>query len=212
MNMGLGMSLSLRQTVSLSQRLTVEQSIKIQTRQLSLRLDLLETLHGIRYEPHANCPKCSRKLTPLEIIKGFNSNPDDFTTECTSCHHRFEPKLIHFGQASRVEIPFYCGVQVLERLPETLELNPDELQKKHPTIYHSAMIHFGTLKKAFEKVGLTYNFDQVHEWHKKVEPFLGQLPDTVIAQSVDKHRKVIGRLRKKLKIPAYSKRRALENM
>ncbi|MFC1598514.1 hypothetical protein ACFL2U_00680 [Patescibacteria group bacterium] len=212
MNIGMGMSQSLRQTVSLQQRLTVMQSIQLQSHELSVRLQLLETLHGIRYEPHAKCPKCTRKLTPLEIIKGFISDPNDFTTECTSCHHRFEPKLVNFGKASRLEMPFYCGIQVLERLPDIVELNPDELQKKHPTIYHSAMIHFGTLKTAFAKVDLVYPFDQVHEWQEKVQDFLGKLPDTVIAQSVGKSRKTIGRLRRRLEIPAYTKRNALEEI
>ena len=74
MNMGMSLNPQIRQKQEL--RLSPEQRIMIQSRLLALRLDLIGSLRDEKYEPKATCPKisCQRKLTPVEIIKGFKSS------------------------------------------------------------------------------------------------------------------------------------------
>lgn len=187
-----------------AQSLTLEQRHSVQALVLSMRLDLIEALRGERYEPHGICPVCSRKMTPVEIIRGFNQDPNDFTTACSACGCRFEPTLICFGRNSRIEIPFYCSIQTLEHLRGKESYSPKYLEREHPAIYRSAIVHHGGIRSAFEKIGIEYPFEEISNWQKKVTPFLGRLPDTVIAESADVKVSAVREMRKKLGICRYT--------
>lgn len=203
--------LSLTQRLTQSLRLTQEQRLKISQLSLSLRLQLVGALRDEKYEPRATCPKCGRELTPIEIIKGFNQNPNDFTTGCTSCGNRFAPQLICFGDRSRVEIPFYCDVQTTSQLKGKEDLSPAELMKKMPGVYRSAIIHYGSIKRAFEKIGVNYDFEEISDWKSKVTPFLGRMPDTIIADCINASVAKIRAMRHKLGISRYTLSKALKD-
>ena len=196
----------LRQTQSVRQTLKCSQA-QLQSHLLGLRLDLIEALRQERYEPKATCPGCGRKMTALEILRGFNQDPRDFTTECTGCHTRFQPLLICFGKdgASRIELPFYCDAQTLDQLRGLERLNPEELSFQHPAVYRSAIVHHGGVVQAFAKIGITYPHEGISDWRAKVTPFLGRMHDSVIADlaSVSVHQ--VFELRSKLKINRYTK-------
>ncbi len=193
-------------------RLSLEQRLEVQTSSLNTRLDLAGALNGDgSYRPEAACEKCGRNLTPLEIFKGFNTNPNDFTTCCSGCGHRFEPKLIWSNAHSRIEIRFYCDLQTQAQLKGLENLSPEELRKKEPGIYHSAVAHHGLLKNAFKAAGISYEFDEVADVKKRVEPFLGQLPDTVIAEMSGLKVNTVRRMRKTARIDAYSYHAILKN-
>lgn len=184
--MHLGMSMGLSQSLEHRQELTQRQSLELrQSQRLALRLDLLGAINEGNFKPQGDCPKCHRKLTHLEILNGFNQDPNDFTTRCSGCGHRFEPRLIWSTGTSRTELPYFCGSQTLAQMRELASLPPQEVRREHPTIYYSARCHFGTLKNAFQRIGVEYSFDDVDEsWQRKVTPFLGKLADTVIAGCV----------------------------
>lgn len=203
LGLGLGLSHSLR--------LTLDQKLHIQTRLLSLRLELVEQIRDERYDLQGECPGCLRKLKPIEIIKGFNQNPNDFTTVCTNCGRRFEPTLICFGNESRIELPFYCDVQTLSQLNDKENFDPEKLKKDHAGLYRSAIIHFGSLKNAFAKIGIVYLFEDISDWKNKITPFLGRMPDVHISQCVNVPVNMIRTIRKKLGIPRYTRRQALED-
>jgi hypothetical protein len=59
-------------------------------------------------------------------------------------------------------------------------------------------------------MGIDYLFEEVSVWKNKIKPFLGRLPDTVIANYVNVSSSTIGAMRKKLGIARYSKRMSLE--
>jgi len=208
--MSLGMSFSLRPVLSQSLRLSQEQRIKLAQSAFSLRMRLVQVLRDEKYEPKGICPECLRKMTPVEIIKGFNRNSNDFTTCCSGCGYRFEPKLICFGEASQIEIPFFCGVQALEKLRGRENFSPEDLARKLPGVYQSAIIHFGSIRRAFEKLGVQYLFEEISDWKIKVQPFLGRLRDTIIAECVDVPVSAIRVMRRKQGIPRYTLRQSLE--
>ena len=62
------MGLEQRLAPKLEQRLELKQRLKIQARLLGLRLQLIGKVSGESYKPHAACPKCFCRLTPLEIL------------------------------------------------------------------------------------------------------------------------------------------------
>ena len=145
-------------------------------------------------------------MNPLEIIDGFNSDPTDFTTACSNCHHRFEATLVNSRNAVCVEIPFYCAMQTLAMLPGKERLDIEHFRKEYPEIYHSVVVHHGGLRRAFEKIGVQYAFSELHDWKDKVRQFLGELPDTVIASTLDQPVRVIRRLRNRYGISPYRAR------
>ncbi len=205
----MSMSHSMGQRQELTQ---VQEAVMLQKHTLSLRLQLLELIRGFRYQPAGQCPICSRQLTPLEVITGFNDDPHDFTTLCTGCGNRFEAKLMHSSASGSLELPFYCSTQALHQLRELRAIDPDVMKKEHPAIYHSVIVHHGTLRNAFSKIGISYHFDEVVDWKTKVIPFLGRLPDTVIADIVSVSAREVGTLRKKHGIARCTKESMLEEV
>ncbi|MBI5400806.1 MAG: hypothetical protein HZB12_01675 [Candidatus Yonathbacteria bacterium] len=206
--------MQMRQTLCLTQkqtlRLSQAQRLRLKTHVFAMRLSLIGDLHGERYEPKATCPACKRELTAVEIIGGFNQDTQDFTTCCSGCRQRFEPKLICFGDGSQIQLPFYCGVQTLAQLRGKEVLDPRQFLKDAPAIYRSAIIHYGSLHNAFVEVGIVYPFGEVEDWKDKIIPFLGRLPDTTIAECVNVCVANIRKLRKELGVTKYVARKALD--
>ena len=190
--------------LNLDQRLMLEQKLKIQNRILSLRLQLIGKIHGETYKPHAICPKCFRRLTLLEIIKGFKRDVNDYTTKCPRCGDRFEPKLSCKGKAYSITLPFLCPMQTLDQMKGKEKKSPTEIRESYPTIYSCANVHFGGLAQAFKEIRINYRFQEpVIKWEKKVKHFLGLLPDSVIARLVHLKYAEVRKLRLHMGIPRY---------
>jgi hypothetical protein len=181
------MGLEQRLAPRLEQRLELKLrlKLKIQARLLDLRLQLIGKVNDEKYSPHAVCPKCFRRLTPLEIIKGFNRDVNDFTTKCPKCKDRFEPTIICKRKVGTTEVAFYCPSQTLNQLGGKENLPVADFKAEYPAIFHSVTVHFGSLAQAFKKIGINYRFEEsVVKWQKKARQFLGLLPDSVIARIV----------------------------
>lgn len=192
-------------------RLSPAQRLLAFSHTFGLRLALVGELRE-PYKPKGDCPSCGREMTPAEIIRGFNQDPRDFTTCCTKCGCRFPPRLILAGGSGigRVEMAFYCAIQTLDQLRGKEHLLPKTIAKSSPAVYRSAIIHFGSLKSAFKKDGVDYPYEEeVNDWKNKIQPFLGRLPDTVIADCVDKPVGIIRKMRKDLGICRYTADKAL---
>ncbi|MFA5130984.1 MAG: hypothetical protein WC467_01020 [Patescibacteria group bacterium] len=197
----LSQSFVLRQEQTLTQQQRV---LLVQTQRLKLRIALIQELRGETYTPEGHCPHCGRELTAIEILSGFNRDPKDFTTACSACGFRFEPRLICVSQYSTISIPFYCDIQTLDQLRGNELLSPEQLSAEYPGVFRSAVFHHGGIKKAFELIGIDYQFEEVTDWKTKVNPFLGRLPDTTIAENVGVTISTIRNMRKKLNIPRYT--------
>lgn len=201
----LGMGHYVRQSTRLVTHLVAEHKI-------ATRLALIQELRGDEYKPKGDCPNCGRVLTPAEIIRGFNNDPQDYTTRCPKCRCRFVSYLMSTSRSGigRAEMRFYCAVQTLDQLRGKEKLSPRELLNKHAAIYHSAIVHFGSIKNAFKKNGVAYRHEEgIDGWKDKIQSFLGRMPDTVIADCVDKPVGIIRKMRKELGISRYTTDKAL---
>jgi len=209
---GMGMSMGLSQSlhIEMTQRLTMEQSIIIQQRMFRLRMELIHTIRDERYLPIARCPSCQKNLTPINIMKGFNRNPSDFTTKCPRCKNRFLPSLICTTEGLSITLPFFCPCQVLDQLQGKETLHPDKLAREHPAIYRSAIVHHGSIRNAFKKIGAEYLFEDISDWKQKIKPFLGKLPDSQVARCVNASASSIRLMRMKLKIKKFSRKKLLK--
>jgi len=193
-------------------RLSAEQRLQIENRLFGLRMELIQALRGDRYQAGEACPSCGQKLSAAEIIGGFNQDPDDFSTACVACQRRFNPRLICFGDGTRIELPFYCAMQVLARLPGKEMLSPEEFLKAYPAIYRSAIVHHGGLCQAFAQMDIVYPFEEISGWKAKVVSFLGRLSDKMIADCVNVSAVTVGNYRRKLGISRYRKHEVLDDL
>ena len=198
MNMGMGLYLGHELRQEIKQEALIAHV-------LSLRIKLVQALSGEKFRPRGICPKCFKKLTTIEILKGFSDNPSDFTTRCPRCGKRFESILIQFSKVGQAEIPFYCSVQSLDQLRGKENLSPEKIAVRFAGLYRSIAFHHGTLHKAFEKIGISYPFSEIPKWEKKVLRFLGRMPDTVIAECAGVSVNKIRYLHAKHDIPHYTR-------
>lgn len=180
MEMRMNAGQSLQQKIG--QKLNQKQSLAIRQGLLLRQRELVEAVQGTRYQPRAECLACGHRLTDLEILKGFRDDPTDYTTQCPKCKARFEPKLYAASQYSRVLVAYYCPTQTLQQLPALRDVSLYEFRTKYSAVYNSAVVHFGGLKQAFARLGMTYAHEADLDWRKNVGPFLGKMPDTVIAK------------------------------
>jgi hypothetical protein len=204
------MALEPRLEMKLEQKLSLKQRLKLQAKILGLRLRLIGKINNETYKPHAVCPRCSRRLTPFEIVKGFKRDVDDYTTKCPRCRNRFEPKIICrpntglISATAPVTLQFFCPSQTLNQLRGKERLTPAVFQKNYPALFRCATVHFGGLPQAFKEIGINYQLaEPVVKWEKKVKSFLGLLHDSVIARLVRVKYVEVRKLRLRLNIPRY---------
>lgn len=200
------LSLSLKPTQRQEQVQTIEsRQEQLVKHVLTLRTELILALHNERYQPEATCPNCHVELTSEAILIGFNHDPNDFTTSCPLCNTRFRPKLVCLSDNGSIEMPFYCDIQSLSLLKGMEDLTPEQLKREHSEIYRSTIYHYGTIRNAFNAMGVRYEFGEIENWSDKIQPFLGRLPDTVIAKYAGQPVSAIRRMRNGLGIPRYIK-------
>jgi hypothetical protein len=82
-------------------------------------------------------------------------------------------------------------------------VEPEQIARDNPAIYRSAIFHHGNLKNAFKAIGIEYTLEKAVDWENKIGPFLGQLPDTLIAHTA-------GISVRRVNVPKYSAKLALE--
>ncbi|MCR4312254.1 MAG: hypothetical protein NUV56_03140 [Candidatus Uhrbacteria bacterium] len=205
-------SLCCSQSCRLAQRLTNTQRLALATSELQLRRDLVEAIHGEQYTPRATCPKCEHALTDLEIMRGFNDNPRDYTTGCPKCQHRFLARLYRSTNGIKVEMAYFCPMQTLDQMGDLVNVPLDTFRTTHAAVYNSAVVHFGGIRQAFTKLGVTYIHQVDPNWKEQVGPFLGKMADTVIAELVGVTTYAVRKLRKEMYIDVYSRREAADSM
>lgn len=171
--------------------------------QYTLRLELIQALREERYEPDSVCSSCGKKLTLIEILKGFRDDPFDYTTECPVCTTRFQPSLARTDRFGKTMLLFYCPLQTLEVLKNHATAAPAEIQQANPSVFQSALVHFGSLAGAFQTLGIAYDFEPINGWEVKITPFLGRLTDAEIARCASVHVRKVRSLRKKLGIERF---------
>ncbi len=88
--------------------------------------------------------------------------------------------------------------------------DPQEFERKYSAVYHSALAHYGTLRNAFSKIGIDYFYTELTDPMEKLTPFLGRLPDTIIAEVSGLTAKAIGKFRRNLGISVCTRRKILE--
>jgi DNA-directed RNA polymerase subunit M/transcription elongation factor TFIIS len=219
MSMGFSFRLepSFHQEQKQEQKQEQEQTLELrQTHRLyqdiAIRIQIIAAIRpGEPSDPEGDCPKCGHKMSVEEILRGFLENEFDTTTKCPQCHHRFQPLLVSRSLASTVSVPFFCGMQTLGRLRDLSQCPFDELSREHQQIVASARFHFGTVTKAYQKLGITYVGEPALSWRDKVKPFLGQCSDALIAELCNVSPSTIRRYRVSLGVATYRSQTTIVN-
>lgn len=147
------------------------------------RVILISALHSPKYTIKAICGECRMSISLPNILHGFGSNPDDNTIQCSRCNARVWPTLRTSYSFAYGKMPFFGKEQVLKELSGAyLELyDPDTLCSKQPAVYRSALIHFGSLRRAFSRINVEYRQGPVRDWESRLAVFLGCVSPVVIA-------------------------------
>lgn len=200
--------LSLTMRHELSHRLELEHKLlhELQMR-YTLRLELLAALRDGVYREDTTCPRCYRTLSMAEILTGFREDPRDYTTECPSCQYRFEASIACKDRYGKAVLRFCCPMQTIDQLYGMSVMTPDAIRKENPSVYYSALVHFGGLAAAFAELGVEYSGEWFEGWEPKVIPFLGRLPDAEIARCVGVPARKVRALRVKEGIERFRKGR-----
>ncbi len=191
-----------RQELSLEQRMEQRQEqLEVSNDRYLYFLHFVTTVWGHTIQPSARCPKCNKGLMVAEIVIGFKTDVNDFTTACPQCKHRFEPTNL-VSQRTGEEYRFWCNPQTRERLPGLEGLEVDDFRKQHPHIYFSAIFHFGSLFNAFRHVHIEYRREKF-DWTTKARFCLGQVSDKDISAIFGVSVAKVSTMRKSLKIERY---------
>ncbi len=214
MGLSMGFGLSMHQELSLKQRLELRlaHKIEIDHRHTELIFQITAITTGSHYKEAAQCTECHINLTKLEILQGFTRDREDVRTTCPKCGHRFYAHLVAHSDSGSLEITFYCADQTLARLPrEDLDrLTPSVFESEFRSEYHSAKIHFGTLRLAYAREGIHYPHNERIAWREKYMVFLGELPDRIIAEHAGVSLASVGTYRRSLGIRSCAEREAKE--
>jgi transposase-like protein len=167
-------------------------------------IGMVETLYGVDYDLEPNCPECQWTLKLIDVLKGFVRDVNDFTTRCPKCGHRFLVEaMAKYGRDS-CGFRFYCSAQVLPRLKPLYRMTPRRICREYPDLYHSVLIHYGSIGAAMKKIGFKYRYsEKFNDWQSKIYKFIGQVPDVSIARVVGVSPSTVSRYRRKKKIKRY---------
>ncbi len=209
----LGQYQGLRQELSLEQRQEIINGYR--TEDLARYTSVTKSLTGVEQKLAAICPHCEYQLKPFEIFRGFLADPVDTTTLCPRCKKRIEASTIIGGDSSKAYV-FMCGEQTIHALREGdfVEVAPAKIKEMHPSLYYSAIFHFGSIENALRQINSRYAYRDEADlaWHTKARPFLGKISDRDIAAVLNVPVRTIAELRKGLHVPAARGRRILPSL
>lgn len=169
-------------------------------------LSLLLGIWNLLIRPTARCEHCSKSLTVTEIVSGYRSDDaEDCTTACPTCGARlYAITLDSFGVR---RCALWSAPYALRRLSGMAKWRLDQIAG-HPSVYHSAIFHFGSLFHAFQCIGTEYRRERL-DLNAKGYVCLGKISDDDIAKIFGVRYGLIGEMRKKLHIPRYPSRGSL---
>ena len=197
------MKLILRQSLSQTQKQTLVLSYRVeqkQTQEIEAWLQLVQDIRGEKYKVEEECNHCHKKMSPAQILHGFLSDVNDFTTVCIYCKRRFETNIFctdRFG--NKKYVPLLCQAQCLHKLKKIGVISPDDFENvtgEDVGVYRSLIFHFGSLHTAYKQINVKYDFPPPPDWKEKSLPFLGKIEDQHIADVMGVTKKEVMEYRK----------------
>lgn len=180
---------------------------------LQLRFEVISALNDFEYWFENQCPKCGYLLNFLEVCGGFSKSSNNLNTGCPSCGKRFRPRLA-WRQIWGITVGGWfeeslLSPAVVKSCLRGLEMGTlDDIRKYHSTLYHSAIVHNGTLSNAFREAGSSRHvlgeFSGLREKAQRIQRFFGKLSDSEIARLSGLSTATVRSLRKKAGIKPYN--------
>ncbi len=213
--MGTGFSLDLAMG---SSRLSDEERQRVDSHQFALCQDLREAIGESEFFPQTACPSpgCLGMADPVQSLEWIRAGMPETPVRCLVCTAPIllRPYLRRAGffAGSAMELPLYRAEEALERLQVQAETPFSTLRSEHGGLYHSTILQFGGLREGFARIGVAYADAVALDWRVQVEPFLGALPDAVIARIVGAPVGEIRKRRQRTGKPAFTRRGVLDEL
>ncbi len=143
--------------LSMGPRMVMRQSLN-----LTLTKELKMKIAATVITPRAVCPECGYQMDEDEVRAGWLEDPQDFTTQCPECNHRFVAALETRNRETGHEASFryLCQNQLFWAMRNLLQLHERSrigqvfLEGTSPELFWNLIRHYGTYKigrKAYVK-------------------------------------------------------------
>lgn len=154
------------------------------------------------------CIKCNIYVLGSKLLEEFKTKGDGIAhcnvcKECLTIQFLMKPWSNHSK-----EVPYFTKLEVQTALSACIFPAEQLDDAPIPTpLLVAVRYHFGTLKKAYEKLQTEYTYPEIRNWEKRVIRFLPDVPDEVLSAEIGVPVNEIAALRAKIGIPSPSLQR-----
>ncbi len=181
-------------------------------RGFATRIALIRVMYGFVHQLSARCERCNRSYLNDLAADFIADEPDHPVCRiwCTAC--RNTPVIVNIVVLDGVIRNFFPLMRREAVMTELCELEhpfpaPHELKRHFGEAFDlSLLFHFGSYRNAMRARGVPDYDDPLvrKHWEDTVRPFLGTIPDSMIAHVVGVQVTEIVALRQNYGIPAHS--------
>lgn len=140
---------------------------------------------------------CGKGYDEEEIHENIEENLGQ-AAKCLSCGTSLYLWLrINWWSYPEMRVSYFTSEAVLQTLQQEIFL-PEQLDMiiAPSPLLASARYHFGSLRNAYKQVGVDYPHAEIADWQEAVIPFLGTVPDGVLAELINVSPWAVKRLRR----------------
>jgi hypothetical protein len=184
---------------------TPKERRSIQRAIFTARLELIGKVYNLPFTLQTKCDLCARTMPALDVISAMMCDLATGTVPCTTTRHTRIGRVQPFLTVRERTLPLGSVKYFKENLTVLSRISPRFIRETYPVDFLAAHIFFGNLPRAFSYAGIDYPHKESVAWQEVIDPFLGKVPDEIIATCVGVVRRTICKYRDKKRIPPFDR-------
>lgn len=201
-----------------TQQATANKLLEARRFVFDLRMELIRRLHELQFELYTKCHACDAwfsSYNAIQQLKEKKNHAKNFV-ECRECGEKIHPFLVYRSRSVKGNCYLGSVEQLGKNLEQLADRSPKDIKDHHTAVFLAALIYYGGdlgYAAAACPAKVTYVDNTViPDWREKVLPFLGKMPDKMIALAVRVSRTDFGGYRGSQKIQPFSWSKLAETM
>jgi len=167
--------------------------VEMQAHKFEARIELLSYLRGRQYTVTMACPHCGHGIGMNELKNGWVLGKSA-SQLCFACEREFAIKVECDGLPYDLMEPSH----VVADLGKLVVLFEADIRQLHSQLYHSALVHYLSLRAAFRQSTTFYYLSEKIGEDKKIDAFFGRVSDKCIADALSVGKDRIGKSRRSM--------------